>query len=298
MKKLTLNSYAKVNLFLNVKSKRPDNYHNLQTVFERISLSDKIVLKNRPDGKIRIFCAAAGVPKDRSNLCYKAAAILRAEFAVKQGVDITITKRIPVGGGLAGGSSNAACVLQGLNRLWDLKLGQKELAGFGRKIGADVAFFLHNTAFAFATGRGDRIEELKKLSKRKFWHVLVASDFKVSTPLIYRQWDKALSTKKIPKPALTTPARNVKILTSALAENDLSLISQALYNSLEPVSSMLYPRINRVKQELIRAGAKAVLMSGSGPTVFGLAATKKEALDLSRQLRRGKGRKIFIAATK
>ncbi len=298
MKKLTLNSYAKVNLFLNVISKRPDNYHNIQTVFERISLSDKIVLNIRPDGKIRIICNSSAVPKDSSNLCYKSAAMLKSKFGIKQGVDISINKRIPVGGGLAGGSSNAAAVLEGLNRLWDLNLGQKELVDFGRKIGADVAFFIHQINFAYAFGRGDRIKQLKNLRKRKFWHVLVSADFKAPTLLIYRQWDKAVKMKKIPKAGLTTSLRDVKILTSALAEKDLSLISQALYNSLESVSSALYPRIKRIKQGLIKAGARAVLMSGSGPTVFALAATKKEALDLSRRLQCGRDCRIFIASTK
>jgi len=278
---LTINSPAKLNLYLEVLKKRKDRYHNIKTIFERISLCDTILLKNRRDRKIRIICSNPAVPKDSSNLAYRAAALVRRSRHINQGLDIKIIKRIPIGAGLGGGSSNAACVLIGLNRLWKLGLRQKELVKLSCQIGSDVAFFVYNTPFALGEGRGERIKPLPGLCRVRLWHALIVAKIKVSTPFIYKKWDRNLRTFK-----LTTPKHNVKILTLAIRKNRLSLLAGMLVNDLEQVTLRLYPEVLRIRKRLADFGPKAILMSGSGPAVFAIVASRKEAVSLVRKLAR------------
>src|SRR6185436_451831 len=158
MKSITLQSPAKLNLYLKIVNKRPDGFHNLTTLFERIDLADEITLTSEASGRIRVSCDHPQVPTGPKNLVYKAAALLKQDFGIKQGVHITICKNIPVAAGLAGGSSNAATVLQGLNKLWNLKLTKTRLAAYAARIGSDVAFFLYDCSWALGTGRGEVIE--------------------------------------------------------------------------------------------------------------------------------------------
>lgn len=281
MEKIALDSYAKVNLYLAVLNRRKDGYHSIKTVFERIGLSDKIILQSRQDQKIKIICSSRQVPKDQTNLAYRSAKLLQDNFKVARGVSIKIIKNIPVGAGLGGGSSNAAAVLSGLNQLWKLKLSQNKLAELAGRIGSDVPFFIYNTSFAQAQGRGEKIKPLKALERIKLWHLLVVPELHVSTPLIYRKWDEFNQ-----KAGLTTPAYNVKILTLALKSKNPLLMRKFLFNALEEVTLKLYPEVIRVKEKLICLGAKATLMSGSGPAVFALISSGKEAVSLCNQLKK------------
>ena len=279
MQKLILNSYAKLNLYLEVLNKRKDNYHNIRTVFERIGLSDKIILKSRRDKKIKIICNLPQVPKDNTNLCYRSAKLLQDVFEVNKGADIKIIKHIPLASGLGGGSSNAAAVLWGLNKIWRLGLSCARLLDLAKKIGSDVPFFLYDRPFAEGRSRGDRISPMPALNKVRLWHILVVPGIKVSTPLIYRKWDLERTFK------LTKPKCDVKILTLAIRKKDLGLMGKALFNSLEQVSAKLYPEITRIKEKLKIKGVKSILMSGSGPAIFGIVLLRKEAVSLSKQLK-------------
>lgn len=299
VKTLILNSYAKINLYLEVLNKRKDNYHNIKTIFERIDLADKIILRARRDKKINITCNESGVPQGRSNLAWRSARLLQDSFNIDNGVDIRIIKRIPVGSGLGGGSSNAAAVLVGLNKLWKLNVTQNKLAGLAEKLGCDVPFFIYNSPFAQGEARGDKIKPLKALYFVRLWHILVVPKIGVSTASIYKKWDKYFKAFKLtPTPigrkkdynkklvwGLTMPKYNVNILILALRKNDLLLLGDALFNSLEQVSSRLYPQINAIKEKLMQLGAKSILMSGSGPAVMAIVSSRKEALSLSRQLK-------------
>ncbi len=289
---LTLNSYAKLNLYLEVINKRKDNYHSIKTIFERIDLADKIILKTRPDKKIKITCSSSSVPKDHSNLAYRSAKLLQDRFRIQQGLDIKIIKRIPVGSGLGGGSSNAACVLSGLNRLWKLDLTQNKLAGLSRQLGCDVPFFIYNSPFAKGTGRGDKIKPLRSLDNTALWHILIVPKIKVSTPFIYKRWDKYFKTFK-----LTRPRHNVKILILALKKNNPLLTGDVLFNGLEEVTTTLYPQIKYIEAKLVQLGVKSILMSGSGPAVFGVVSSRKEALSLRRQLKGNRRLEVFITRT-
>jgi 4-diphosphocytidyl-2-C-methyl-D-erythritol kinase len=280
--KLLLNSYAKLNLYLEVLKARPDKYHNIKTIFERIDLYDRIVLKARPDKKINLTCKSSRVPGGRRNLAYRSAKLLQDTFHIDQGADIKIVKRIPVAAGLGGGSSNAASVLVGLDKLWGLNLGRNKLLPLARKIGSDVPFFIYQCPFARGTERGDRIKPLKALNHLRLWHILVVPKVKVLTPHVYKRWD---SLNKIKGPRLTRVKDNVKIVTLALRRKDLSLLGCALFNSLEQVTTSFYPKIRRIKDRLSQMGVKSILMSGSGPAIFGVVSSRKEALSLYRQLK-------------
>lgn len=300
MDRLVLDSYAKVNLYLEVLSKRRDNYHNIKTVFERIGLCDRIILKSRRDKKIKLICnRASDMPTGASNLAYRSAKLLQDTFDIDKGVDIKIIKNIPVGSGLGGGSSNAATVLIGLNKLWGLNLRQEGLLRLAKKLGSDVPFFIYNCPFAQGEGRGEKIKPLRTLNKLRFWHILVVPKIKVLTPLIYKQWDAASKyTKKSKDAALTRSKQDVKILHLALRTKNLSLMQAALFNRLQEITIKLYPRVKRVKERFIHLGAKTILMSGSGPAVFGVVHSRKEAVSLYNQLQGNSFWRVFITRTR
>ena len=290
MSKLILKSHAKLNLFLEVLRKRPDHYHDIRTLFERIDLSDTLTLTSRPDKKIRISCPDPLVPKDHRNLCFKSARLLQDKFKVASGVDIAIDKRIPVGAGLGGGSANAAGVFLGLNRFWKLKASRETLVSLSQGIGCDIPFFIHEVPFALGSERGDCIRPYDALRGLRFWHIIVVPKIHVSTSLIYKKWD-TYST-------LTKTQLNVNILLSALKKKGIPEAGKFLWNSLEPLTLRFYPQVRRIKEALTALGIKAILMSGSGPAVFGIVSSRKEAVSLGKELKKQKkGWKIFVART-
>ena len=183
-------SYAKLNLYLEILDKRPDGCHNLETIFERISLADEIVIKRAPGNSIRIETDSSDIPKGSENLVYQAAALLKKELDISAGLVIRIKKRIPVGAGLGGGSSNAASTLLGLNYLWNLGLSAEELKEYASRLGSDVAFFVYNYPLATGRARGEQIEPWSGF-KKKLWHVIAVPQLNVSTARIYRDLDKS-----------------------------------------------------------------------------------------------------------
>lgn len=284
MPSLLLQSAAKLNLFLKVLRKRPDNYHDLETIFERISLHDQIRLTSNATGKIKIICAHPQVPKGPKNLVYKVARMLQEQFGITQGVTITIKKNIPVAAGLAGGSSNAATTLLGLNKIWKLGLSQNALVEFGQRIGSDVAFFLHDTSWALGEGRGERITPLK--IRPKFWHVVVVPNIKMYSKDVF----EALNLK------LTSQKADASILTLALHKKSLFQAGESLHNDLETSILSLAPQLLRVKKRLCQYGFCGVAFSGSGPACYGLAASEKQAIAAAVDLRRFYSR-VFVVCT-
>ncbi len=295
--KLVIYSFAKVNLFLKILNKRPDNYHNLDTLFERISLSDRITLSSRKDNLIKIYCNNAQVPLGQDNLCWQAARLLQKKFRPHKGLDIKINKRIPVGAGLGGGSSNAASVLTGLNKFWGLKLSKTKLVKFAVALGSDVPFFIHAIPFAYGLGRGEKIQALPGLNRFRLWHILVVPEKHLSTPLVYREWDAGEQSGRIFS-GLTKPAVNVKILTSILAKKNPRFRPGLLFNSLEQVSLRLCPEIKRVKTRLRNQGLENILMSGSGPAVFAIACSGYQARSIAARLKQeGEPGRVFAVST-
>ena len=294
MKSLNLTSYAKLNLYLRVIRKRPDNYHSIFSLFERISLSDHIRLVLLSQRKIRIVLSGLSLPRGHNNLAYQAASLLQRKFGINEGVQIHLTKRIPISAGLGGGSSNAAVVLVGLNQLWKLNLGIKQLVALGRRIGSDVPFFLHNSSFACATHRGDKIKVLKL--PVKLWHIIVIPRIKILSSLIYKRWD--MRTQSGVVRGLRNQQSIIKILKSVLLKKDFSKLGKLLFNSLQEVTTTMYPVIKRTSMALSDLGLEAISMSGSGSAVFGFVSSRKEAYVVARQLKAKSGNwDVFVAKT-
>ncbi|WP_313894762.1 4-(cytidine 5'-diphospho)-2-C-methyl-D-erythritol kinase [Psychrobacillus sp.] len=247
---------AKINLTLDVLHKRPDGYHEVEMIMTTVDLSDRIGLEIREDGQIHILSVDRFVPNDHRNLAYQAAKILKEMYRVKSGVSITIEKHIPVAAGLAGGSSDAAATLRGLNTLWGLGLSLDQLAQIGTKIGSDVAFCVYGGT-ALATGRGEKIQELP--SPANCWVILAKPVLGVSTADIYGN----LKIDQIVHP-------NTKQMIEAIETKNFEQMCASVGNVLEDVTLKLYPEVAGLKEQMQKFGADAVLMSGSGPTVFGL----------------------------
>ncbi len=283
MKVLTLKSFAKLNLVLDVIGKRPDGFHQLRTIFERIDLHDDILLK-KTSGPIRVCCSHPHVPLGPRNLVYMVAQRLQSDFGIQEGVEITIEKRIPVAAGLAGGSSNAAALLQGLNRLWDLKLTKKTLVEYACAIGSDVAFFLYDAPYALGEDRGEKIRVLP--IKTKLWHVLVTPRVKVYTKDVFARLNLKLTKKR----------DDVNILLPFLGKNNLYSIGSRFVNDLEPAILSLKPYLGSLKRKLIDAGAMGACFSGSGPSVFALAESQKHAESLRAKFDRHFSQ-VFVVCT-
>jgi len=292
---VVIHSYAKLNLYLEVLNKRADGYHNIKTLFERIDLADKITLNPTAGGKTTIISNSRLIPKDKKNFAYQAAELLRKEYRISEGLRIHIEKNIPVGAGLAGGSSNAASVLMGLNKLWNLRLSRRNLAGFAARIGSDVPFFVHDAPFAYAHGRGEKISIVNSLKSRRLWHILVVPNLAVSTPSIYRHWDLLKDNKKA---KLTRPKLGVKILTSSIRKRLVLSSNSGFYNGLEIVTIKKYPELNSIKNQLRNLGLKAILMSGSGPAFFSIIASRKEAVRRFKQLKGFRSWRVFLTKTR
>ncbi len=284
---LKLKSPAKLNVYLKVLFKRPDGFHELETLFERICLFDEIELLPRPSG-ICIEGDVKKIPLGSDNLAYKAAALLKEECAVSNGVLIRIQKNIPVAAGLGGGSSNAATVLLGLNRLWKLKLSRRRLLTLGAKLGSDVPFFLMETPWALGRGRGEILKEIS-WPKFKLWHCVVKPPFGISTKEAY-QHVKPLG--------LTAPEANAKMPLQSIRKGLLKRNSNLLINSLETALNKRLIEINKIKFSLTGQGALGALMSGSGSSVFGIFSSKAKALKATGFLRKKNPRwKVFTAST-
>ncbi|MCG2707256.1 MAG: 4-(cytidine 5'-diphospho)-2-C-methyl-D-erythritol kinase [Candidatus Omnitrophica bacterium] len=301
---LAIKSFAKLNLYLQVLNKRKDSFHNLSTLFARIDLADTLIFRKRPDGSIKIKCDNRQVPKDKTNLCYRAAALLKQELNLSLGIEIELKKYIPVGAGLGGGSTNAASVLLGLNRFWNLGLPKTRLVNLGAKLGSDVPFFMHQAKFALGSQRGDKIKPLISLQKLKLWFILIYPNLKVSTPLIYQKFDACLPAGQAGRPVgkafsgLTRTRCNVKMLTSELLKKGKAFGAQYLINDLQIVTTSLYPVVNQVKKALSGMGLEKIMMSGSGPAVFAVCNGRKQAQDLSRELRKAyKFWQVFVTST-
>lgn len=262
---------AKINLTLDVLYKRQDNYHEVEMVMTTVDLADRIGLEPRKDGLIKIISADRFVPDDERNFAYQAAKLLKDTYGIKEGVSIKIDKEIPIAAGLAGGSSDAAATLRGLNELWNLNLPLDVLAEHGAKIGSDVSFCVYGGT-ALATGRGEKIQELP--APPTCWVVLVKPKIGVSTADVYGS---------LKLDGLNHP--NTKQMVQAIETEDYELLCKSLGNVLESVTFKLHPEVEMIKDQMQRFGADAVLMSGSGPTVFGLVDTETRATRIYNGLR-------------
>jgi 4-diphosphocytidyl-2-C-methyl-D-erythritol kinase len=257
-KTLRLKSPAKVNLRLEILRRREDGYHELRTLMQKISLSDTLSVSLEKEKGIFITTNHPGLPLGKKNLVYRAAQMILKKSEYKGGLHIDIRKEIPLGAGLGGGSSNAATTMKALNQLLEIELPTKELMRIGLGIGADVPFFFLDGA-AVASGIGER---LKKIELPDLWYVLINPNFEVSTRWAYQNF------------VLTKRHFHFNLQGFVKTPEE---ISGLLWNDLEGVVSHKYPQIEGMKKMLLSAGALGALMTGSGPTVFGVFSGRREA---------------------
>lgn len=283
MEHITVQAPAKINLYLRVISRRPDGYHEIESLMQKVDLCDTLHLSRRRQG-ISLSCPGTDLPCDASNLAYRAARSFLGNMPQSVGVDIVLEKRIPVAAGLGGGSSDAAAVLIGLNKLLGGGLTDRQLMELARPLGADVPFFVGDFSAAWATGIGECLEACMPLSG--YWLVLVNPGFAVSTKWVYQNF--ALTTHGNPF-ILGRVQPGAKKISLPHPGKDISL-----YNDLESVTIKRYPEINTLKRKLIDMGALDSLMSGSGPTVFAVFDDKRAAVDCLQQLQDTNDIKVYL----
>jgi 4-diphosphocytidyl-2-C-methyl-D-erythritol kinase len=269
---LVLKAPAKLNLYLNILGKRKDGYHEIVSVMEKIDLYDSLKLVITDRGCLRLFCNWRKL-QAKDNLAFKAAELVRKKFKIREGIDIFLTKRIPVGSGLGGASSDAAAVLIGLNRLLRLKLGPKQLLNLGAVLGSDVNFFFSQTSFALVKGRGEIVEPIKSPLKLK--HFLIVSNESISTAAIYRSF----------RLRLTKYVDNAKLITTGIKNADGDFLAGLSFNSL----TKPYLAFSRKGREIFKAlsGIEECpfFLSGSGSAIAVLSADTRLKSRIDRALR-------------
>ncbi|HYO62608.1 MAG TPA: 4-(cytidine 5'-diphospho)-2-C-methyl-D-erythritol kinase [Pyrinomonadaceae bacterium] len=254
----TLPAFAKINLSLRVLGRRPDGYHEIETTFQTVTLYDRLTFEPHGGDGFELVCDAPGVPADDTNLVARAALALRERFGVRSGARVRLEKNVPDGGGLGGGSSDAAVALVGLASLWKLDADGRELAELGARLGADVPFFLTGGT-ALGTGTGAEITPLADAPAASL--VVVSPGVKVSTAEAY---------KSLNAPALTKEEAAVNLPSSRARAQFPHSLCEVMRNDFEPVVFGLRPEIERARESLTKAGARCALLAGSGSSVFGV----------------------------
>ncbi|WGT68439.1 4-(cytidine 5'-diphospho)-2-C-methyl-D-erythritol kinase [cyanobacterium endosymbiont of Epithemia clementina EcSB] len=290
MQSYTLIAPAKINLYLEIIRDRPDGYHELLMILQSIDLADRLEICSHGTQDFRLTCSNPQVPTNETNLAYRAAQLMKLEFgeafANYGGVDITIDKRIPVAAGLAGGSTNAAAVLVGLNLIWELGLTIPELQRLGEKLGSDVPFCIAGGTVV-ATGRGEKLVPIGDLNS--LWVILGKyKSLAVSTAWAYQTYRQQFSHEYISDHAVVT-SRISKVhsdpLIQAISHKDNHKIGQLLHNDLEKVVLPEYSQVMKLRAILEQIGGLGTMMSGSGPTVFTLCQSQQEAENIKNKAR-------------
>jgi 4-diphosphocytidyl-2-C-methyl-D-erythritol kinase len=290
MQAYSLIAPAKINLYLEIIGDRPDGYHELAMILQSIDLADQIDLRPNGTDRLRLSCTDPSIPSDESNLAYRAAALMVQEFPEVYrrfgGVDMTLHKRIPMGAGLAGGSTDAAAVLMGLDLMWKLGLTQTELQELAAQLGSDIPFCIRGGT-ALATGRG---EELAPLPSADFLYAVLAKhqSIAVSTPWAYKTYRQQFQSSYVSdQDSLMQRQQRVHsgAIVAAISHRDGAAIGQQLHNDLEKVVLPAYPQVTQLRQTLKQFDTLGVMMSGSGSTVFALVESKVKAEQVRQQLR-------------
>lgn len=264
MDEISLKALAKINLGLDVVRRREDGYHEVRMIMQTIHLFDRLTIKKTNHAGIRIKTNLSFLPIDENNLIYKAGKMLMDEFSISQGVEVELVKRIPVAAGMAGGSSDAAAMLYGMNQLFELGLSRRQLMERGVRIGADVPYCLMRGT-ALAEGIGEQLTQLPPMVKCP---VLIAKpQISVSTQFVYQ--NLVLDEN--------TVHPNIDKMIQDIKAQDLVSIAEGMGNVLESVTIPKYPIIQQIKDNMLDSGALNAMMSGSGPTVFGLFDSQEKA---------------------
>ena len=285
MDSIRLKARAKINLGLDVLGKRDDGYHEVRMIMQTVGIYDRIIIKKIPEDEIRINSNLFFLPVNENNLVYKAIMLMKNKYKLDGGIEVDLNKFIPVAAGMAGGSSDAACALFGMNRLFELNVPMKELMKIGVEIGADVPYCLmRGTALAEGIG-----EKLTRLPDMPFCHILIAKPpVNVSTKLVYEKLDNT-DVKLHP---------DIDGIIEAIKLKDVALVASRMGNVLESVTVPLYPVIDSIKKDMIEHGAMNAMMSGSGPTVFGIFPDEQSMIACQQFLRqKGEARQVYTTET-
>lgn len=268
MEELIIESYGKVNLALDILYKREDGYHEINSVMQRINLKDRLTFKEIKEGII-IESNNSEVPTDSTNLVHKVWEILRKLTGLNRGIYVYIEKHIPIAAGLAGGSSNGAATLQALNQMWSLNLSDKELMTIGKDLGADIPFCIMGGT-ALAQGIGEKLTKLKSFSKK---HILLCNPgIKISTKEAYKKVNP------------NGKSMDIDSLINCIKEENINCIAQNMFNKMEEPIMKEYPIIQSIKDIMLNHGALGALMSGSGPTVFGIYDDEEKMKETKKKL--------------
>ena len=279
---LSIASPCKVNLHLSIERRRPDGYHEIATLFHRVSLQDTIHLQRTQAPGIHVSVSDPDIPAGPDNLVWRAAELFFKQYAQSGGVSISLDKHIPAGAGLGGGSSNAAATLLGLQRLFGMDIPGGELAGLGASLGADVVFFLAETRSAWATGIGEKLAPVENFPL--LWFLIVYPQIHISTKWAYQTFSQdILLTNQLKKTSLKNSFRS------------LSDVCGLMYNDFEQVLFPRYGQIKALKENLLAAGAAGALLSGSGSSVYGVFADQKACETARRNIAGIESYRVFTA---
>lgn len=281
MDEVILRARAKINLSLDVLGKYPNGYHEVKMVMQNIGIYDRLIVKKIPEDDIRLRANLFFLPVNENNLIYRAAKMLKDEFGIKEGIEVDLNKFIPVSAGLAGGSTDAASTLVAMNRLFDLKLSMAKLMEYGVQLGADVPYCLLRGT-ALAEGIGEKLTKLKPLPK---CNILIAKPpINVSTRMVYENLDAAEN--------LEHPRTDD--LLAAIDAGDIYGVAQNMGNVLESVTVPMYPVIDTIKSDMLNRGAINAMMSGSGPTVFGIFKNQEDCIACQNYLKeKGDAKQVY-----
>ena len=280
---VTVEANAKINLTLDILGKRPDGFHEVAMVMQTIGLHDTLVME-KTERDIELSINVPWLKADEKNLAWRATELIRQEYGLEGGVRIELTKRIPVAAGLAGGSADAAAVLKGMNDLYGLQLDEEKLCELGARLGSDIPFCIMGGTM-LATGRGEVLTRLSDMPET--WVVLAKPRISVSTAWAYQNYDEQGADRHPDNEAIK----------QAIARGNRKAVAGLLCNVLESVTIKKYDVIAEYKQMMLDKGAMASMMSGSGPTVFGLAKNREQAEAIADVLRQETNADVFVTRT-
>lgn len=285
MREIRVFAPCKLNLYLDVLDKRPDGFHNIETIFEKIDLKDEIIIKEKGKG-LKVKTDAIDCSQGRKNLVYKAAQALFKEAGVKLNLDIEIKKRVPISAGLGGGSSDAASALRAINEIFKLAVPEKKLFSIASDIGKDAPFFMLDAPFAIGKGTGEVLQGFNL--DKDFFHILIKPPIQISTGVMY---------KRIDRYSFSGRTHSLKGALSALKKHDLKALEENYYNIFEEVLAGSGVYINMIKALLAARGVEHSLLSGSGPTVSCAFENKKDAMSVFRKIPKRGRMNIFLVKT-
>lgn len=285
MDSIRLKARAKINLGLDVLGKRADGYHDVRMVMQTIGIYDRIIITRIREEEIRIHSNLSFLPVNENNLIYKAAKLLKEQYSFKGGVEIDLNKFIPVAAGMAGGSADAASTLFGINKLFQLGISTEKLMELGTSIGADVPYCIMRGT-ALAEGIGEKLSKLPAMPHS--WILVAKPPINVSTKIVYENLDMSNIVQH----------PDIDGIIDAIREKDVRKVAARMGNVLEGVTIPLYPVIDQIKQDMLEQGAINAMMSGSGPTVFGIFENEQTALDCQQFLKdKGDAKQVYITET-